>query len=404
MGPVDTTPYARRLLELLACFGPAPVPYALVLRPAILRDFPGFTDITGDTLWSALSALDDVDLLTPSAPDTRVPLLRLTTEGANTPAPDSGALHRAARALLVRAADALGEPERASAWPLWCALSPHVFNALRTAGRDGDAGETDEGMVRAAPRCLRGLNAAGLFRVAESRGRACLEVLEPRLPDGHPDVVAVRREIAAALAGRGLWIDAEAAYWEILDAGAYHPGDPDGLAARRGIAAALAGQGRHGAAEDMYRALFDDHLRTYGPEAPTTMAVLRGEAGALAGQGRYVEAEEAFREVWHTELLTVGPGHPDTLATYHGVVSAISGQERYEEAEPAFRRLLGERSAVLGPDHPDTLDTRFELALVILLLGRAEEARAEIRSVLAARIDVLGSRHPLVEATRAHLA
>ena len=53
----------RQVLRLLSIFADSPVPYELLLSPAILAASPVFAGITGSRLWQSLTALDDFGLL-----------------------------------------------------------------------------------------------------------------------------------------------------------------------------------------------------------------------------------------------------------------------------------------------------------------------------------------------------
>lgn len=111
-------PEARHLLRLLACFADAPIPYELLLHPAILAESAEFAGITGTRLWQALAALDDsglIDLTRPAQPDDIAvlrlhPLVRDTSRRSAT---ERLSLLTTAASLVRRATAApeAGEPE-----------------------------------------------------------------------------------------------------------------------------------------------------------------------------------------------------------------------------------------------------------------------------------------------------
>jgi tetratricopeptide (TPR) repeat protein len=92
------------------------------------------------------------------------------------------------------------------------------------------------------------------------------------LPAEHPQMLALRFQLAAAMRLLGRAADAEAEYRQVLDAWQriLGPEHPDTLATRHAIAAVMADQGRAAGAEAEYRQVLDAEQRILGPEHPDT--------------------------------------------------------------------------------------------------------------------------------------
>ncbi|MCD0450683.1 tetratricopeptide repeat protein [Actinocorallia sp. API 0066] len=352
-------PHARPLLALLGAFPEAPIPYELVLTTASLPTSKEFADLTGDTLWAALAALQDFGLITmddPAAPDAPpVPLLHLhplVRDAARTlPHPTFPTL---APTLLTEAADTLPNPNLPASWPSWSALSPHLFAALHHP-----SARTNTPLLDATNRALSYLIFSGSPRLAESHARA---FPTPPTPDS-----------------------------------ASH------LTTRHYIASAMLEQGRYGEAETELRTIHTTQQRVLGEDHPNTLTTRHNIAYAMLGQGRYGEAETELHALHTTQQRVLGEDHPNTLTTRHNIARAMLEQGRYGEAETELRTIHTTCQRVLGEDHPDTLASRHEFAYAMLKQGREEEARREFRAVLEAKIRVLGSDHPSTQATRSWL-
>jgi hypothetical protein len=166
-------PEARYLLRLLATFAGAPVPYELLLYPAIIARTSLFEDINGSRLWQVLQALDSFGLISLSpgiADDIAVAVLHPLVRDASRSDACLPYLEIAAL-LLEHAAEQIPDsPEDPPTWPAWQLLAPHAIHVLNAL-----AGETE----RSDSATLAAANAAFLCCslpckqwTAHRRGRA----------------------------------------------------------------------------------------------------------------------------------------------------------------------------------------------------------------------------------------
>jgi hypothetical protein len=326
---------SRVLLTLLACLADAPIPYELVLNPALLAASPLLSEgITGKQVWGGLQALEGVgliELLTePSsdeggAPTTGVVQLHPVVRDTSRPvdgSPETRAYVALAANLVERAVvgGVMGSPKDSHRREWWRLLEPHVFHLLDTVG-DGPDLEVVRLAAEAGHRAARYLGATGAYGRAEAKYRAVLAARERALGADHPDTLDTRHRIA----------------WTV------------------------GAQGGYGEAEADYRAVLAARERVLGADHPDTLAPLHDIGWTVGAQGRYGEAEADYRAVLAARERVLGADHPDTLDTRHWIAWTVGAQGRYGEAEADYRAVLAARERVLGPDHPDTRQTRRQL-------------------------------------------
>ena len=189
-------PEARHVLRLLATFADAPVPYQLLLAPAVLAGSPPLAGITGPRLWQALTALDDFGLidLTPASQDpAALPAARLHPLVRDTSRPPAGTseqmtmLGMAAR-LLTRAAAETGLPEDPAMWPAWQLLAPHAAHVFRSLTAEPDAPDDETAQAAYAAHMTARCGASqGLHAQAEAEYRAVLAARVRVQGADHPD-------------------------------------------------------------------------------------------------------------------------------------------------------------------------------------------------------------------------
>jgi tetratricopeptide (TPR) repeat protein len=407
-------PHARAVLRLLSCFAPArPIPLHL-LDPARMAPLlraaasgPGPDDVRLDQALRGLARMGLVD----TAAEQRAVLVHPVIADANRghlvapggPGPDADLVRATAVGLLRAAVAGLG-PDQSRHWPRYRALTPHLQELLVTVAPHAD-GERLADLVHAADQIVLAHDWCGCLSMGADLTRAALAASD-RLGADHPATLAIRDHVAYQAGQHGRWVEAEAAYGELLDVrrrllGEEHPAT---LHTRNQVAWAVAHQGRWAEAESIYREVLGARGRALGEEHPDTLATRQGVARAVAEQGRWAEAEAAFREVLDARRRVLGADHPSTLTTRHHIARAVAHQGRLADAEAAFREVLDVRRGVLGDEHPATLTTRHHLAWVVAGQGRREEAESAFHEVLEVQRRVLGEDSPHTVATRCALA
>jgi plasmid stability protein len=400
-------PATRQVLRLLASFAETPVPYELLLNPAVLAAWPPFAEITGARLWQALKALDAfglIDLSDSGEGAGGIPVARLHPLVRDTSRPGAGTgerltcLELAARLLKqAAAAEETGLPEDPPMWPTWQLLAPHavhVFDSLRAEPDCTD--DAAEAAAYAVNMTARYQAEQGLHAHAETQFRDVLAIRLRVLGPDHPDTLTTRHQIAVAMSARGDHPGAEAEYRDVLTTRlrVQGPDHPHTLTTRHQISCEMSARGDHAGAEAEFRDVLAAKLRVLGPDHPSTLTTRHCIALEMAARGDHAGAEAEYRDVLAAGLRVEGPHHPHTLTTRHNIALEMAARGDHAGAEAELREVLAAELLVLGPDNPSMLITRNNIAGQMAARGDDAGAEAEYREVLAARLRVLGPDHP----------
>jgi len=183
------------LLELIAAFADAPLPYTLLLTPTTLAGAEELAELDGPGIWKLLTALSSVGLLdladftteAGTPPTARVhPLVRAATRSRASLGGAISALHIAA------ISDETGRPEEPAYQDCWQLLQLHaqyLFHCSRTAALPG---HVTMKAAEAAGLAARHLLARGLYHQARSEFEAVLALRRDVLGDTHPDTLSAR--------------------------------------------------------------------------------------------------------------------------------------------------------------------------------------------------------------------
>jgi tetratricopeptide (TPR) repeat protein len=391
-------PLAGALLDLLASFADAPIPYTLALRPAMVASsVEGFEELDGPTLWRMLQELVDlglVDLLS-SAEDTSVPpnlklhpLIRDSCQARARPA--------AAIALLGHAMqlEEVGTPEEPECWQAWQALAPHALDLLRRS--EGLAEDVRLAVAGIAELVARYLQARGLFLQACREYEMVLQVRRTVLDSEDPQVLSSRHHLASVLHDLGELTQALAEYEDIWTVSRRVRGEdhPSTLTVQHEIARVLHDQGQLEAARQHLTVVLLSRRQQQGQSHPYTLAARHELARVLHDMGSLDEAQAEYEAVLDMRVQTVGAEHPRALTARHNLACLLKDRGRLDRARNEFERTLSARSRVLGEEHPRTLSTQFKLACVLREQGQAEQAHELLVKTLAASRRVLGHGHP----------
>jgi tetratricopeptide (TPR) repeat protein len=449
---------ARPLLYALACLGPAPVPYGMLLGNRALERSALFGGVTMSEVWNVLRELtgfslidrfkdqaSDVDLLTIH------PLVR---EISRLAAERGGAAHLYLDVVtdMLREALRTADPAQPSQWTVWRLLADHCLAPLGMIERSGQPWSRAHAVaLELAGQAADYLRAAGYWDAAETTYRRALgaagrmpveataQVLELRhglarvhydkgllaeaeqefrgvlaertaqLGAADPATLTTQHYLVRTLRGRRAFAEAVAMCTATLNARRTILGElhPDTLTSRNGMADLLRETGRTKEAKALYEIVLAQRSDVLGERHPATLVTSHYLAMTDHDLDNLDVAEEKFRELATANAEVRGSEHPRTLSVRQSLIDVLHDLGRLDEAERLARDLLETRCRNLGPTHPAALTTRHRLGLVLLDQGVTEAALAELRTVLEHRRRVLGPRHPdtvLVEKDAAALS
>ncbi len=367
---------ARTLLRLLCSLADTPVPYQLILDPALLAVSPLFPGLDAGRLRGLLRALDSLSLLEldaggpandSSAPATlRIhPLVRDTSRRHLIASGHTGEYLALAIRLVRHAVTGIASPGDPGTWPAWHSVTPHCLHLAETVGAlpEPDDAMTAQ-MVAAALHASRYLSEIGLYNTALAQAATMAQTARRVLGDEHPQALAARHHLAD-------WTG--------------NAGDP-------------------AAARDLYITLLPILDRILGPDHPDVLASHNNFAHWTGKAGDPVTAREQFAALLPRRERALGTDHPDTLTTRHNLARWIGYAGDAAGARNAFAELLPDRERILGPEHPQTLTTRSNLANWTGRAGDPVTARDECAALVPVHERVLGAEHPGTLATRHNLA
>ncbi|WP_380282847.1 tetratricopeptide repeat protein [Kitasatospora purpeofusca] len=399
--------HARRLLELIASFADADLPYTLLLTPGRLADAGPLAELDGPALWQHLTALAAFGLidLPEAAPDT-LPVLRmhpLVRDASRSP--EAGAT--AARLLVAAAlAEETGVPEESQSWTIWRLLSPHIldgFHRIET-GPLTDRDLLD--LTATVDLAARYLRIGGLFTQARVEFEAILALERERLDDTQPDSLATRQHLAAVLRDLGEFEAARAELESVLTIVRERGGDthPLTLNTRHDLALVLLGMGETDAARAELESLLVARRDELGDTDHLTLTTRHELARILYGQGELEAARAEFEAILAIQEEESDRNDPEMLVTRHHLALVLYDLGELEAARAEFEAILVARRGRFDEDHPGALSTRSAIAQLLCDLGELEAARAEYEAVLAIRRARMGENHPETLVTRHNLA
>ncbi|MGW7380722.1 tetratricopeptide repeat protein [Streptomyces sp. NPDC054794] len=401
-------PLAQPLLQLIATFADAPLPYTLLLTPQTLSTAEGLAGLEGPGLWRLLTALAALGLvdLSPATDTNTLPTLRVHPLVRDASL-DQGVLGTAVSALhSAAAADRTGRPEDPGYWDHWRLLHPHGLDLFQRATATELPDETVQDAARTAWLAARYLRVRGLYDRARSELEAVLAAQRKILGDTHPGTLATRHSLASARHDQGDLSRARSEFEAVLAARRELLGDTHSntLTTWHDLALVLREQGEVGRARREFEAILTAEREIHGDTHPSTLPTRHELALVLHDQGEVDRARREFEAILTAERATLGDTHPDTLATRHNLASVLHDQGEVDRARREFEAILTAQRKTLGDTHPGTLATRHRLALILHEQGEVGRARREFEAILAAQRKTLGDTHPDTLATRHSLA
>ncbi|MCC9307345.1 tetratricopeptide repeat protein [Kitasatospora sp. RB6PN24] len=354
-------PQATTLLRLLACWGPEPLPLAVLARTAVNAAGLDRADPALDStqLEASLRALLDHSLsslveipLGDNVPPTRCIQshgVLLDSVASATPAQQHQILIKAALQLLNSAlpdgASPGGGRERLRL------LVPHVAALLRRT-----TSETASGAARLAVRVAAQVHDAGDYEAALALANAAADTSQRLEGPDHPDTLAARHQAGESLQRLG----------------------------------------RLQQAEDLLRTVLTDRERVLGPDHPDTLLTSVALAMVLFLLSRYAESLTLLRRAIAGQQRSLGEGAPETLRSRALILEFLAQAGELEEFTRAGQTTVADCERFLGPEHPVTVIAYSNYAFGLLHAGTPQDARAAAEHALEGRIRVLGPEHPLV--------
>lgn len=359
-------PQARPLLRLLSCFAQSvPIPLTL-LQGGQLDSFLAACSEPGrpepPRLLHVLQGLEHFGLITTArgrGPEVH-PVVADTNRACLMEGPADDPMEDMVRAtavtLLAAPIDEL-TTDRQSAWATVSLLTPHLQSLIATSA------------VR--------LSKAALDTLTDVTGRIALGYLHMHQPAFGVEL------LTSVLAAR--------------------PGQdrvgPVFLLARQRLAALLEAMGEHGAAERIWREVFNAQLRSRPWDHPTVIAARHNFIVSVSPPGPWEQVRAYFDELLADEVAALGADHPITLETRHAYALQNGLHDDWNAAEESLRSIINDATLIIGKDAPFTLVARHNLAQVLRRLDRDVEANADSQPLIDDERRTLGEDHIVTAAT-----
>ena len=307
---------------------------------------------------------------------------------ANTTPPAAAAL-----ALLARCKFLAGDYVRARA----------VLDIAVPAAEAAAHGEPSEALGLALRVSGNAFEKIGEYDAALGAFTRALAVRESLLGPAHPDVVAVRCNIAATLGAAGR-LEASRAAYEAALALALRGSDANAPCVgvvRNGLALVQWRLGDVVSAADNFETALRIRTRAYGAEHPLCGATLNNLGLVQARARRYAEAVATTRRALAVRAAALGDKHLDVARSQHNLGSALEGlaaagdaaaddatdvtvqssASRYAEAAAAFAAAAATRRACFGGrDHALVVES-------LVALARSRLCAGDLTAATAAAID-----------------
>ncbi|WP_407914974.1 tetratricopeptide repeat protein [Kitasatospora sp. NE20-6] len=338
-------PEAATLLQLLACWGPDPLPVQLLTGPAPV---PGLPRARVEPALRGLLDHSLTDLGRDGIRCLRTHGIVLDSVARRTPSDRRDGLLAAAVARLDGAVPP--QPTRGPHDPNLGLLAPHCTALLRHATTPA----VTAAALTVAVRLATALHRTGEYLTAHELARTCADLAEPRLGAEHEAVLAARTREGRSLFRLGRFTPAVALHRRVL-----------------GI-----------------------RERLLGPDHPDTLESIHAlQFGLHQLDGHHEEAHALLARAAEGRERVLGPGHLLTLRTRADRLEYLEGDELRREAD---RDLPADCLRHLGADHAVTVVGRHNHAYALWRLGdRAEEADRLAAAVLADYLRLYGTRYPV---------
>ncbi|MCG5442807.1 tetratricopeptide repeat protein [Micromonospora sp. NIE79] len=409
---------SRPLLNVLACLSISPVPYEVVLKPAILAGSPLFKGLTGRQRVKVLEGIGNLALVDFDVQEEVTdpafahvlslhPLVHAMFRDRDEVREQIAEYHGLVMKLLLAATEGQS-PDDSAAWTNWDVLVPHLVEAVReylvpqkhkhdpetvrraleltrltaryliAVGLPGSAFDILDPIVRGCAAYDHDLDRPQVLALRHELGRTWLERNQPEMADrvlreviadrttvlgsDDADTLASRHKLTKAIMAQRQWPEAELELRQIVAAEDQVRGPEhwDTMIVRHSLALAVLAQQRAPEAEEMLHAILEVRYRLWPLNQPETWQARHTLARCMQAQGRLAEAEAELRAT----LATVEPRHADrseVLAIRSTLALVLLLEEQVDAAIEVYEQLLADRRRLLGDTHLDTLQVEHAL-------------------------------------------
>jgi tetratricopeptide (TPR) repeat protein len=375
------TPAAARLVELMAFFGPEPVPAWLLYShdliefvardEPILRDDVAFGNLIAEVRKFGLASFDE-------AQETlQMHRLVLAVIRESLPIEIADMYRRQVHHILVEAVP--GDSDRPETWDRWDELWPHVVTSDALHG-------TDEPTRQLFLEVVRYLYRRADFTGSAEQADAALKVWTAHWPETDEKVLIAKVFLANALRANGDYTRSgelsEEAYRGLMTT--FGPRNQYSIMCMAGLAADLWPQTAYVRARSLHEDALQNSTDLFGPEHRRTFRAMNNLAVSLEQVGDYNEALRLHTLAYAGRRRTLSERHPDTLfsAVSYGRTMRLAGD--YRGSRRMLETTLNGCRSLFGDDNPTTLRAGTELAATHRRLGELDIARDLGRSMYAA--------------------
>ncbi|RAJ58889.1 tetratricopeptide repeat protein [Streptomyces sp. Amel2xB2] len=380
-------PEAAELLRLLACYGPDPLPLAVLNSPRIESVLPRARSEAAlrGLLDQSLTALVD-----PGVRCVQTHALLLTSVAGSAPPERFAQLTRTATRLLDELVPAV--PERGPQDLRLRLAAPHVVALLR---QTTDVPVVEEALD-VAVRLACALHRTGDYLSAWELAADAAATTEPKLGADHRLVLSAHSRTGRALFRLGRFEESETVLRRVLAERErlFGPDDPDTLEACFAINHPLQQLGRESEGLALLRRSTDGRRRVLGEEHPLTLQSRAHMLEFVPTGELAAEIDEATMQLPEECALHLGGDHAVTLASLLSHSFALVRLDRLEAADEEARRTAEEYESRFDPDYALTLSAKLLYARVRAGLGDPASAVELMDQVAHRREQSLGAEHP----------
>ncbi|MDA1362152.1 NB-ARC domain-containing protein [Glycomyces luteolus] len=401
-------PRTSPLLRTLA-LGNAPIPYAVLLDPAVLSRSPLFAAVSEEEVGEMLKALADIGLVDLHELDniadpelSHVLSIHPVFQGALRESTETDMQAEAYFRLqvdLLESALHESDPDLPGSWQLWYALAPHALEMVNKILLGGHA-VSDSGLIRSAielaRRAARWLIVTNLFNPADDLVKPLIDRCgEFGFGRDDPEILGLRHEHGRIVLERGAPETAERELARVIELRTSLLGrdHPDTLASRHKHARAILEQARWSEAEELLASIVqaenDNEIR--GPEHSDTMVVRHSLARSILYQRRYPEAEVMLKDILEVMDRCWPRDKPETLWVRQSLAVSLYEQERWDEAAFVVAEALSD--AREHPESPMCLALRHQQGVVLQGQGFLPEALSHLTALHRDEVRLLGDAH-----------
>jgi hypothetical protein len=376
----ETAPVSAMLLELMAFFGPDPIPAAVFWAGRGAQVTEPLRSALGERIevGQAVRDLAKFGLAKVDNPGQRIQVHRLVQLILREELVEERleSARQNSRALLAAANP--GYPDNQETWPRHAELAPHI----RVAGLI--EGTLDE--RRAALDHLRYIYNIGDYEGARELAEQFLRVLtgppeKGGQPAGDPLALLTRRRYADALRQLGDFPAARKQSELTLEQMRAALGERHEytLGAVIGLAADLRIAGDFGAARELDERNLELHREVLGESDNSTLRAMLNVAIDLRMSGDMQAAYEIDVEAERLSRRALGENDALTFYAISGKTRDLYGLGRYGEALDLLEQTLPTFEALLGSQHTLILYAESQISVLLRKLGRLAEAAARAR-------------------------